>query len=302
MHILMLFFDGLGLGGDDPATNPMLAAHMPTLRDLCHGAIPVREGGTYHSTHATLIPTDATLGVPGLPQSGTGQTTLFTGINAAQAIGEHSGPYPNEALRKILASGNIFSQLIDAQRAVAFANAYPPFFFDRLARGTARRSATSIAAGAAGVRYRDLADLRAGNAVSIFVTNERWIEFGADVPRITARDAGKNLARLARQNDFTLFEYFLTDAAGHKGDLERSVRVLIEVDDIMRGAIEASNLDDTLIVVTSDHGNIEDLTAKGHTLNPVPTILIGAKREKIAPQIYSLVDITPATLDLILNK
>ena len=301
-HVLMLFFDGLGLGADDRVTNPMLTAPMPTLRDLCHGAIPVRGNGTYHSTQATLIPTDATLGVPGLPQSGTGQTTLFTGINAAQSIGEHSGPYPNDALRKILANGNIFSQLLAAKRTVAFANAYPPFFFDRLARGTARRSATSLAAGAAGVRYRDIRDLRVGNAVSAFVTNDRWIEFGADVPLITARDAGKNLARLVRENNFTLFEYFLTDAAGHKGDAERSAHVLAEVDEILHGAIEASNLDDTLIIVTSDHGNIEDLAAKGHTLNPVPTILIGAAQEKIAPRIHSLADIAPVVVDLILKN
>lgn len=298
----MLFFDGMGLGTDDPAINPMLAAHMPTLRDLCDGAIPTRGNGYYSSLHATLIPTDATLGVPGLPQSGTGQTTLFTGINAPQAIGEHSGPYPNDALRMILSNRNIFSQLIAAERNVAFANAYPPFFFDRLARGKARRSATSLAAGAAGVRYRDIRDLRVGNGVSTFVTNDRWIEFGADVPLITVRDAGNNLARLARENDFTLFEYFLTDAAGHKGDPDRSVRVLGEVDDLLHGAIEASNLDDTLIVVTSDHGNIEDINAKGHTLNPVPTILIGAQREKIATRIQSLADITPAITDLLMGK
>jgi 2,3-bisphosphoglycerate-independent phosphoglycerate mutase len=300
MRVLMLFFDGFGLGSDDPSTNPMLTVPMPLLRNICHGAIPLCTNGTYHSDQATLVPTDATLGVPGLPQSGTGQTTLFTGINAPQALGEHSGPYPNDALRTILSNGNVFSQLIKANRTVAFANAYPPFFFDRLARGKARRSATSFAAGAAGVRYRDIDDLRVGRAVSPFVTNDRWIEFGADVPLITALQAGQNLARLARDHAFTLYEYFLTDAAGHKGDAARAAHALSEVDDILRGAIEETDLTETLIVATSDHGNIEDSAAKGHTLNPVPTILIGAAHAEMAPEIHSLMDITPAILKLIL--
>lgn len=294
----MLFFDGWGLGADDPVINPLLTAPMPTLRDL-FGAIPTRDNGRYSSPRAILVPTDATLGVRGLPQSGTGQTSLFTGINAPRAIGEHSGPYPNDRLREILSNGNIFSQLIAANRSVTFANAYPPFFFDRLARGKARRSATSFAAGTAGVRYRDIDDLRAGRAVSAFVTNDRWHTFDPTVPVISARDAGRNLARLAREHDFTLFEYFLTDAAGHKDDPELIAKVLDEVDEIVRGALEETNLADTLIIVTSDHGNIEDVTAKGHTLNPVPTMLIGAGREQIAPRIRSLIDIAPAIVDLL---
>lgn len=298
MRVLMLFFDGWGLGADDPAINPVLTASMPTLRDL-FGEIPTRGNGHYSSPRALLIPTDATLGVPGLPQSGTGQTSLFTGINAARAIDEHSGPYPNDQLRKILSNGNIFSQLLAAKRSVTFANAYPPFFFDRMARGKARRSATSFSAGVAGTRYRDIDDLRRGDAVSGFVTNARWHAFDPTVPLITARDAGRNLARLAREHDFTLFEYFLTDAAGHRGDPDLTASVMAETDELLGGTIEETNPADTLIVVTSDHGNVEDVTAKGHTLNPVPTMLIGAGREQIAPRIRSLTDIAPAIVDFL---
>ncbi len=296
MHVLMLFFDGWGLGSDDPAINPLLNASMPTLRDL-FGTVPTSNNGHYSSTHAILVPTDATLGIPGLPQSGTGQTSLFTGINAPRAIGEHSGPYPNDALRQILSNGNIFTQLLAAKRSVTFANAYPPFFFNRLARGKARRSATSFAVGAAGVRYRDIADLRAGSAVSVFVTNDRWHTFDPTVPLITARDAGRNLARLAREHDFTLFEYFLTDAVGHKAEPDMTARVLAEVDDLLHGVLDETNLTDTLILTTSDHGNLEDVTAKGHTRNPVPTMLIGAGHERLATRIRSLTDIAPAIVD-----
>jgi len=301
-HILLLFFDGWGLGAEDAATNPFIAAPMPMLRDLLDGAMPTGANGSINAAHATLIPTDATLGVPGLPQSATGQTTLLTGVNAARAIGEHLGPYPNAALRQILARENLFQHLIAANRRVAFANAYPPFFFERLARGKARRSATSYAVHVAGVRYRDVDDLRAGRAVSAFVTNELWRKHGADVPLITARAAGQNLARIARTHDFTLFEYFLTDVAGHRADSALTAFVLAEVDELLRGVLDGSDLTDSLTILTSDHGNVEDASAKGHTRNPVPTLLIGAERAQIVAQIHSLTDLAPAIVNCVVGK
>lgn len=302
MQVLFIFFDGWGLGTSDPASNPLLTAPMPTLRKLCGGRMPTNSNGHFNSSIATLVPTDATLGVPGLPQSATGQTTIFTGVNAPRAIGEHLGPYPNDTLRKILAADNIFQQLVAANRRATFANAYPPIFFERLARNKARRSAIAHAVYAADIRYRTIDDLRDGNAVSVFVTNKLWRDHGADVPLITARDAGRNLARLSRKNDFTVFEYFLTDAAGHKAQPAFTAQVLDEVDQLLCGVLDEIDLSHSLLITTSDHGNVEDLSAKAHTLNPVPTILVGAGREKIAPRIQSLVDVTPAILDLVLEK
>lgn len=302
MRVLMIFFDGWGVGANDPSTNPFLTNPMPTLRGLFDGVMPTTGNGHFDSARATLVPTDATLGVPGLPQSATGQTTIFTGVNAPRAIGEHLGPYPNAALRKILAENNIFQQLAAANRRAAFANAYPPIFFERLARDKARRSATAYAAHAGNVRYRDIDDLRAGAALSVFVTNARWHSADASVPLITAYDAGRNLARLARQHDLTLFEYFLTDAAGHKAKPAFTAAVLYEIDELLRGVIDGTDLSESLILTTSDHGNVEDTSAKGHTLNPVPTLLIGAGRAEIAPRIHSLADLTPAIVDWLLEK
>lgn len=305
MPVLMIFFDGWGLGPDDPAINPFLVVPMPTLRRLFDGTIPTLtspiESGNPHfqSDRALMVPTDATLGVPGLPQSATGQTTIFTGVNAPRAIGEHLGPYPNPALRQLLAQDNLFQRLKALGRSVAFANAYPPIFFERLARNSARRSATSYAAFAADVRYRDLDDLRAGRAVSAFVTNEIWRRRGADVPVITPYQAGQNLAHLAREFDFTLFEYFLTDAAGHRAQPTFTATVLAEVDELLRGVLEELDLANCLVLTTSDHGNVEDSSAKGHTLNPVPTMLIGKERERLAPRIHSLQDLTPAIVEYV---
>ena len=188
----MIFFDGWGLGANDPATNPFLTHPMPTLRGLFDGKLPTNDNGRFESSRATLVPTDATLGVPGLPQSATGQTTIFTGVNASREIGEHLGPYPNAALRRILAQDNIFQRLVAANRRAAFANAYPPIFFERLARGKARRSALTVLHAAA----EDL--IRLLSPVLSFTMREAWSHlpgrsadsvFLAGLPR-RARPAG----------------------------------------------------------------------------------------------------------------
>lgn len=299
MHILLIFCDGMGLGANDRATNPFFVAPMTTLRAL-FGKVPTREDDVLNSVGALLVPTDARLGVEGMPQSGTGQTTIFTGINAPAAIGEHLGPYPNEALRVLLQKHSIFKQLDALGFSTAFGNAYPPFFFERLERGKARRTATLQAAIAGGVRLRDVDDLAAGEAVSgLALDNHYWAELGAPVPRITPRIAGENLMRLAQQYDFTAFEYAPTDMAGHKDNRDDILAVLDELDEFWGGVIAQMNPETDLVMITSDHGNIEDWTVKGHTLNPVPTILIGAHRDEAAKSIHSLANITPTIIQLL---
>src|SRR5881394_3181591 len=59
------------------------------------------------------------------------------------------------------------------------------------------------------------------------------------------------------------------------------------------------DLANTHVILTSDHGNIEDLSVRNHTLNPVPTIVWGRHRTRIAPRIRSLTDITPAIVDVL---
>jgi hypothetical protein len=299
MHILLIFCDGMGLGANDPATNPFFVAPMTHLRAL-FGKIPTRDDSTLYGAGAVLVPTDARLGVQGMPQSGTGQTTIFTGINASAAIGEHIGPYPNQALREILGEHSLFKQLKAMGFSTAFGNAYPPFFFERLERGKARRTATLQAAMAGGVRVRDVNDLQTGDAVSgLAMDNRYWAEMGAPVPVITAHIAGENLMRLAQQFDFTAFEYPPTDMAGHKDNREDILAVLKELDEFWGGVVAQMNPETDLVIITSDHGNIEDWTVKGHTLNHVPTILIGAHRTEAAERIRSLTDIAPTIIYLL---
>ena len=50
------------------------------------------------------------------------------------------------------------------------------------------------------------------------------------------------------------------------------------------------------IVLTSDHGNVENMSERGHTLNPVPFVAFGPKEEFLRERVSSLVDVTPAIL------
>lgn len=305
MGLLIVFLDGVGLGADDPATNPLAAAPMPVVRELLGGAGLTRaalDRPTY-APHTSLVALDATLGVAGLPQSGTGQATLWSGINVAARLGRHSGPYAPPEAREILASTNLFQAAARYARAAAFANAYPPRYLDRLARGTARQSVTALAAHLGGATLRGPDELRQGEAVSAFVTNELWeARLGVPgMPDVTAREAGENLARLARRHAVTVFEFFATDMAGHRHDTELTATSLERIDDLLGGVVATLDPARDLLLVTSDHGNLEDATRGEHTLNPVPGLVWGAGASDMAARLASLVDLTPAALDWLDN-
>jgi bisphosphoglycerate-independent phosphoglycerate mutase (AlkP superfamily) len=68
---------------------------------------------------------------------------------------------------------------------------------------------------------------------------------------------------------------------------------------MMRAVLENINLEKTTFILTSDHGNIEDLSVRNHTLNKVPTIIWGRRKDEIANEINDLSDITPAIVKLL---
>jgi hypothetical protein len=297
-NVLLIFLDGVGLGPDDPVTNPFATTELPTLAQLLDGRRLVSGNGPVSTAMATLVPTDARLGVPGLPQSATGQATIFSGLNAPRHIGQHYGPYPNPALRELVHRHGLFGRLAQAGYRVAFANAYPHRYLDRLARGTGRCSVTSVAAQAGGVRLRGYEDLCAGRAVSPFLTNEGWRDVlgYTDVPIISAWEAGRRVARLLNEHDFVVFEHYATDIAGHRADHDQARQVLEQLDAFLGGVVEVADRQRSLIIVTSDHGNLEDLSSRKHTLNPVPTLLIGCDHRAVGARIRDLTHIAPAVV------
>lgn len=291
-RVIFLFLDGVGLGSDDPATNPLAATNYPTLNDLLQDRKPVATTGRLSTPYAELIPTDAGLGVPGRPQSATGQAALLTGINASQRLGEHYGPRPDARVRAILDEGGIFRRLREAGRRTCFVNAYPQRYFDAVRRGKRLLSALPYAATAAGQTLFTIDDLRAGRALAADFTNEGWRrELGyTDVPVYTPGEGGRQLWTIAQEYDFLFFEHWYTDVLGHARDLAGAVANFERFDAFLGGLLEVADLDNTLIIVTSDHGNVEDCRHGKHTENPALTLLVGAERQQLAGQIYQLTD------------
>ncbi len=299
MSVLFLFLDGVGLGNDDPATNPFSRATLPHLRDLLGGRGLFLETGIVHAEKATLVPTDATLGVEGLPQSATGQAALLTGVNVVERLGHHAGPWPAETLRAWLRADNLFLQVIKHGGVPYFANAYPRQYFEALDTGRRRMSAIPYAVRASGLELLGYEALRAGKAFSVDFTGQAWRDqLGyADIPERTPDQAGAQMARLAQRHTLTLYDFWIPDYIGHDRKMDEAIRLLESFDQFLGGLLRVWDHGRDLLVITSDHGNIEDLGRKTHTYNPVPTLLAGAGHRQVAAKIHDLTDVAPALID-----
>jgi 2,3-bisphosphoglycerate-independent phosphoglycerate mutase len=297
-RVLLVFLDGVGMGDDDARTNPLVRARLPVLRAMLGGVPIVRGSRAPRDAPARIVAADATLGVPGMPQSGTGQTALLTGENAPALLGRHFGPWVHTSLRLLLAERNVLRRVADAGKGVAFANAYPAGYLESDRARTRRPAAPPLVARSAGALTREALALRAGNAVASSLTNDAWREHVDPLaPLISAEDAGRNLARISAAAALTLFAHYDTDLVGHRGDMAAAVAVLERVDAFL-GGVTAELAAGTLLVVASDHGNVEDVTA-GHTLNPTPVLALGPGRDAVAERVSALTDVAPAILDLL---
>ncbi|MCL4254094.1 MAG: hypothetical protein KJ043_09975 [Anaerolineae bacterium] len=278
-HILLIFLDGVGLGDDVPH-NPFAIADFPSLHTLSGRKRWLRDVGIQKTARSLFIPTDAQMGVSGLPQSGTGQATIITGRNIPHLIGEHYGPKPNQATRQLLDEDNFFKQVIRQGKTASLLEAYPPPWHKGINSGKSLPSSYQYALKSAGIRFFDEADLHAGNALSGDWTGEGWrTQLGyADMPVLTPFEAGVRLVELSRKYDFAFFAHWLTDVIGHRGTIEEATTLLTTFDGVMNGVLSAWDDSEGVVIITSDHGNIEDIGNRHHTANRVPTVIIGDQK------------------------
>ena len=282
MKVIFLFIDGVGLRG--PATdNPVNPEVCPTLCRLI----------AQHS-----VPIDACLSVPGLPQSATGQATMFTGVNAPVFMGRHCEGFPGPSLRKKIEEDNLFLRLKALGKRVRFADAYLVDSAEELA---ARRfkSVTTVMALTVPEVVSTTDDLMDNAAVMQDLTRETIQDRYPDIPVITPENAAAHLFSIARLNDFTLYEFFQTDVAGHSMDYARACAVLRLYDRFLSALVRFTRAAGITVLMTSDHGNIEEINERGHTRNQVPFIAFGPREEDFRTHVKSLIDVTPAILRFI---
>ena len=302
MKILFLFLDGIGLGEENPETNPFLRANMPYLESLLGGKKMTRSAAPFEGDSITLKAVDPNLGVKGLPQSATGQAVLLTGVNIPAELGYHYGPKPNPEVAQYLNGHTIFSRTVNAGKKAALLNAYPPRYFDGIDSGKRLYSSIPLALTNAGLSLFTEKDFFAGTALSADFTGEGWRDFlgFADAPLFHPETAGVNLGELAKQYDFSFFEYWASDYAGHKQDMPWAIKQLEVFDGVLKGLLANWQGEDGLILLTSDHGNMEDLGTRKHTAAQVPLLLFGDKTKRDAfANVSDLTGIAPAINNLL---
>jgi 2,3-bisphosphoglycerate-independent phosphoglycerate mutase len=280
---ILVFVDGLGIGPNDPAVNPIARGACPLLRSWIAGPSAA---------------VDARLGVPGLPQSATGQATLYTGVNAARLIGRHREGFPNAPLRDLIRRGNLFQALLNRGDRPTFANAYWKARHGAIERGFPASVTTVMTLSALGtVRTPD--DLAAGRAVYHDITRRHLRTRGYEGPLVEPEEAAGHLVSIAEEHTLTLFEYFMTDLTAHRGGAQDQENALRDLDRFL-AALQSFPSERNLLVLISDHGNIEDSRVRTHTRNPVPLIAFGAGADRLRNAVRSLVDFTPRLLEVLM--
>jgi len=297
MRVLFIFLDGIGLGENNQGINPFANAKMPNLNNLLDGGSLFKESAPFIGEHATLLAIDPRVGVDGLPQSATGQAMLLTGVNVSKEIGYHYGPKPNPEVAAHVKNGNLFSRFTEAGRKSTLLNAYPPRYFDGIDSGKRIYSSIPMAVTSAGLSLFKEDAMFAGTAMSADFTGEGWRTMLGfpDAPVMAPSDAGKKLVSLAMEYDFSFFEYWASDYAGHKQDMEWATNLMETFDGVLGGLLEVMN-DELLVLVTSDHGNMEDMSTRRHTDADIPVLVIGEKnaRDEFTRGMKEITDVASA--------
>ena len=307
---LFVFFDGVGVAPADPARNPF--AHLtggwfPTDLELGQSrSLPA--GGWVKAI-------DANLEVPGLPQSATGQSSLFSGVNTSALLGHHLFAYPSRTVRASLMQHNLLLDAIRLGAEARFLNAYPGLdeilsppsrlVVESDGRITAegvdpqfvrRLSCTTVMALSIHRPFFGTRAMQEGRALAADFTQQRLADLGHPVPVHSVVEAGRVLARAASPWRVGLYEYFQTDRIGHLADLTAARAEAEHIQGFLRAVVEAVDLQRTTVVVSSDHGNLEDAATRGHTRNPVPLMTWGPAAEDLISRCDSILDVTPALL------
>ncbi|TDI83061.1 MAG: hypothetical protein E2O79_05645, partial [Caldithrix sp.] len=90
--------------------------------------------------------------------------------------------------------------------------------------------------------------------------------------------------------------YFLTDVVGHSQEMDWAEVELDKLNRFLQTVLSKIDLNENLVLLTSDHGNFEDLSVSTHTLNFVPTVIWGKDRQNFAEKIHQIEDVAGAIL------
>lgn len=297
--IALFFIDGVGIGENDQTKNPFFSYPFKIFRDVFKST-PWLGNVPLHSEHGILFPVDAAHGFAGYPQSGTGQLSIFGGFDAIEAFGGHFGPYAPLSVVENIYKSNLFMDVTKQGYAFKFLNAYPRPFFDHIRKKPKRLNVTAHCMIASDIPFNKARQVYDKQALTAEITNYRWRgKLGSKLPEISPEEAGKIFLRNMRKNDLSVFEYYLTDYAGHRrydGKIEEICEIL---DRFLLYIMKNFDHENDTLMVCSDHGNFEDISVKTHTKNPSLFITYGKYAHQIKSRVDNLSKIMPAILELL---
>lgn len=294
--VLMIFVDGVGIGENNPDKNPFIKYGFKTFQKV-FGATPHLDNSVLHCPPYYLFPADTSMGIAGLPQSGTGQAAIFCGFNAPQFVGKHFGPFPYSTTIPVIKEKNILNYFKQKGKRVFFANAYPEIFFNYLESGKQRLSVTTLCCKLSGIPLNNADDVEQGRAITAEITNQRWNrKLNYNLKVITPENAARRLLEISYKNDFTLYEFFLTDHLGHGRIKNEFDEIYNNLDQFLLTVLNELDHERITLIICSDHGNFEDLSVKTHTYNPALTITAGKYGKELSSDIKDLSEIKSAII------
>jgi phosphopentomutase len=82
--------------------------------------------------------------------------------------------------------------------------------------------------------------------------------------------------------------------------MDNAVMQMESFDAVLSGVMEEMS-DELLVLITSDHGNMEDMSTRRHTDAMVPALVIGGKtaRDEFTQGMKEITDIAPAILSTV---
>jgi 2,3-bisphosphoglycerate-independent phosphoglycerate mutase len=146
----------------------------------------------------------------------------------------------------------------------------------------------------AGMKLNSVKDVLEERAITAELTQDAWRKrLSMDVPLISEEEAADRVIRASKEHDLVLVEYYLTDKAGHSRDAKLAHSILTRMDRFLQHLDPGRQEHGYTLLLTSDHGNLEDLSVKTHTYNRVPLFVqvngVPLSRSGIHPGYYSAV-------------
>lgn len=116
----------------------------------------------------------------------------------------------------------------------------------------------------------------------------------------------KLIENINKDYKFILVNFANGDMVGHTGNIKAAIKALETIDQCLSLILKKIDLDNTILIITADHGNCDVMLNKdgsvntAHSLNKVPFIIISKEKYNLKlDKEYSIANIAPTILKIL---